>query len=66
MEYKEGAQYDIAECESKEAGPSPATLKWRALNLDGRVFSDSSEFSACSSGDDSNFCGKTNGTCSTS
>jgi len=60
MEYKEGAQYDIAECESKEAGPSPATLKWRALNLDGRVFSDSSEFSACSSGDDSNFCGKTN------
>lgn len=60
MEYKEGAQYDIAECESKEAGPEPATLKWQARDLDGRVFSDSSEFSACSGGDDSNFCGKTN------
>ena len=61
MEYKEGSQYDIAECESKEAGPSAAILTWRALDESGREISDSSIFSACSNGDDSNFCGKTNG-----
>lgn len=62
MEYKEGAQYDIAECESQEAGPTAATLKWQVLDKDDRVLSDSSIFSACKddSKDDSNFCGKTN------
>jgi len=64
MEYKEGAQYDIAECESQEAGPTAATLKWQVLDKNDRVLSDSSIFSACKddSKDDSNFCGKTNGT----
>ena len=62
MEYREGIHYDIAECESREAGPDAAILKWRALDESGTEISDSSVFSACKGGDDSNFCGKTNGT----
>ena len=61
MEYPEGIHYDIAECESREAGPDAAILRWRAFDESGTEISDSSVFSACKGGDDSNFCGKTNG-----
>ena len=64
-EYKEGIRYEIAECESKEAGPEAPQLIWRAFDSSGNEISTSNKFGSCKnklkSLDDSNFCGKTNG-----
>jgi len=58
--YKEGVKYEIAECESREAGPDAPVLRWIAFDSSGEMLADSNAFGACKT-DDSNFCGKTNG-----
>ncbi|CBY10951.1 unnamed protein product [Oikopleura dioica] len=57
--YKEGVKYEIAECESREAGPDAPVLRWIAFDSSGEMLADSNAFGACKT-DDSNFCGKTN------
>ena len=58
--YKEGVRFEIAECESKEAGPDAPVLRWIAYDSSGEMIADSNAFGACKT-DDSHFCGKTNG-----